>query len=305
MVLAVISRAFRPMALRWCSYDDSKPFSLSSMPSVFINAPRPRPRHLRLARLCAACFASVLVLAGCSSLDVPKADNYPASNQKKARAVHHWDVLADDVAGRIADKIREWPPGEYPIHVSTVSDASFNQSFRKLLITRLLDRGVALSTQPAGVQLVVEAQVVQHPALTFNLNRASLPLTRLSIGVTVARDLLHAPPSAASVAGTLGAAALLADATSYLTEGPAAGGPTRTEVLITTSLENADRYLARTADVYYIEDADAALYLPKEPPPPPPPVSEVPVKQWRVVAPTGNVPMLPVAPSATNAPLAP
>jgi hypothetical protein len=76
-------------------------------------------------------------------------------------------------------------------------------------------------------------------------------------------------------------------------------------VLITTSLENADRYLARTADVYYIEDADAALYLPKEPAPPSPPVPALPVKQWRVVAPTGNVPMLPVAPSAINAPLAP
>ncbi|BEU95987.1 hypothetical protein ACDW_16920 [Acidovorax sp. DW039] len=253
----------------------------------------------------AGLIASVLAVSGCSSLDVPRADNYPASNQKKARAVHHWDVLADDVAGRIADKIREWPPGEYPIHVSTVSDASFNQGFRKLLITRLLDRGVALSTQPAGVQLVVDAQVVQHPAQTFNLNRASLPLTRLAIGVTVARDLVHAPPAAASVAGTLGAAALLADATSYLTEGPAAGGPTRTEVLITTSLENADRYLARTADVYYIEDADAALYLPKEPAPPSQPAPALPVKQWRVVAPTGNVPMLPAAPSAANAPLAP
>ena len=275
------------------------------MPTVFMNASSLKRPSGRGAVLLAGLIASVIAVSGCSSLDVPRADNYPASNQKKARAVHHWDVLADDVAGRIADKIREWPPGEYPIHVSTVSDASFNQGFRKLLMTRLLDRGVALSTQPAGVQLVVDAQVVQHPAQTFNLNRASLPLTRLAIGVTVARDLVHAPPAAASVAGTLGAAALLADATSYLTEGPAAGGPTRTEVLITTSLENADRYLARTADVYYIEDADAALYLPKEPAPPSQPAPALPVKQWRVVAPTGNVPMLPVAPSAANAPLAP
>lgn len=275
------------------------------MPTVFMNASSLKRPSGRGAVLLAGLIASVIAVSGCSSLDVPRADNYPASNQKKARAVHHWDVLADDVAGRIADKIREWPPGEYPIHVSTVSDASFNQGFRKLLMTRLLDRGVALSTQPAGVQLVVDAQVVQHPAQTFNLNRASLPLTRLAIGVTVARDLVHAPPAAASVAGTLGAAALLADATSYLTEGPAAGGPTRTEVLITTSLENADRYLARTADVYYIEDADAALYLPKEPAPPSSPMPALPVKQWRVVAPTGGVPMLPVAPSATNTPLAP
>lgn len=236
-------------------------------------------------------LAATLALAACSSLDVPRADRYPASDQKKARAVHHWDVLADDVAGRIADKIRQWPPGEYPIHVSTVSDASFNQGFRKLLSTRLLDRGVALSTQPSGVQLVVETQVVQHPAATMNLNRAPMPVTRLALGIAVARDLVHAPPAAASVAGSLGAMALLADATSYLTEGGASAGPTRTEVLITTSLENADRYLARTADVYYIEDADAVLYQAKEPTPAAQPV---PLKSWRVVAPNNTaVPLTP------------
>ena len=35
----------------------------------------------------AAVLAATL-LAGCSNLDVPRADNYPATGQKKARAVH-------------------------------------------------------------------------------------------------------------------------------------------------------------------------------------------------------------------------
>ena len=51
-----------------------------------------------------ATAAAVLLVSGCSTLDVPRADNYSATGQKKARAVHHWDVLADDVAGRIARK---------------------------------------------------------------------------------------------------------------------------------------------------------------------------------------------------------
>ena len=263
-----------------------------------------RANHWSLRPLLA--FATTLALVGCTSLDVPRADNYPASDQKKARAVHHWDVLADDVANRIADKIRQWPPGEYPIHVSTVSDASFNQGFRKLLSTRLLDRGVALATQPSGVQLVVETQVVQHPAPTMNLNRAPMPVTRLALGIAVARDLVHAPPAAASVAGGLGAMALLADATSYFADGGASGGPTRTEVLITTSLENADRYLARTADVYYIEDADAVLYHAKDPTPPAQPV---PLKNWRVVAPgyvaVPTAQTLPALPTVQAMPLAP
>src|SRR5690606_18984042 len=104
----------------------------------------------------ATASAAVLLLAlgGCASLDIPRADNYPATDQKKARAVHHWDVLADDVAGRTADKIAAWPAGEYPIHVPLPhGDTSFDNGFRQLLITRLLDRGVVLSTQPAAVTL--------------------------------------------------------------------------------------------------------------------------------------------------------
>jgi hypothetical protein len=64
------------------------------------------------------------------------------------------------------------------------------------------------------------------------------------------------------------------------TQGDAAGGPTRTEVLITTTLKSHDRYLAGSADMYYIERADAALYQPAAPVAPP-----SPVKTWKVVTP--------------------
>ena len=111
------------------------------------------------------CSAGVLVAAlsvGCSTLDVPRADNYPATGQKKARAMHHWDVLADDVAQRVAEKIAAWPQGEEPIYVSVPDQSSFNQSFLKLLRVRLLDRGVPLATGPSRVELQIQTQVVQH-----------------------------------------------------------------------------------------------------------------------------------------------
>lgn len=248
----------------------------------------PHPRHggagFALApRLAAAAFAAcLLTLGGCTALDVPRADNYPATDQKKARAVHHWDVMADDVAGRIADKIAGWPAGEYPIHVPLPpGDTSFDNGFRQLLITRLLDRGVALSTQPAAVTLRFDTQVVQHHS--HLVSRGPLPWTRLALGVGVARDwYLYEQSARSMLAGTVALGAV-ADLTQYAIDGPAAGGPTRTEVLVTTSLESGDRYLARTADIYYIERADAALYQPPPPAPPPPPPT--PVKTWRVVAP--------------------
>ena len=225
------------------------------------------------------------LLGGCTSLDVPRADNYPASDQKKARAVHHWDVLADDVASRIEGKLAAWPAGEHPIYVAVSSgDTSFNLGFRKLLITRLLDRGVALSTEPADVTLTFETQVVQHQARVHN--SAPMPWTRLALGVGVARDWYLFRQSASAMLGGVTALGAVTDLTQYAVDGPAAGGPTRTEVLVTTSLESGGRYLASTADVYYVEQDDSDLYkarLPVPPPPPPPPPT--PTKTWRVVAP--------------------
>ena len=235
----------------------------------------------------AAAGALALLLGGCSSLDVPRADNYAATDQKKARAVHHWDVLADDVASRVAGKISAWPAGEYPIYVApSAGDTSFNNGFRKLLITRLLDKGVTLSTQPTAVTLTFETQIVQHESRVTSLG--PMPWTRLALGVGVARDwyLYHQSPGS-MLAGVVALGAIT-DLTQYAISGPAAGGPTRTEVLITTSLEGGERYLARTADVYYIEQEDSSLYQVKAPPAPPPALpapAPTPVKTWRVVAP--------------------
>ena len=241
----------------------------------------------RISAAAAACLAAAAVLlAGCSTLDVPRADNYPATGQKKARAVHHWELLASDVAARVADKIAAWPQGEYPIHVTVPDNSSFNQSFVKLLRVQLLNRGVVLATGPTEVELEVQTQVVQHHAAVTN--GMPLPyLTMLGGGVGVWRDWkTHYPdrtllPGVATAIG-LGAGLAL-DMAQRHTQGDAAGGPTRTEVLITTHLKSRDRYLAGSADMYYIERADAALYQPELPPPAPP--APTPVKTWRVVAP--------------------
>lgn len=236
-----------------------------------------RPAFWRVLAL-PAFLAALLLTSGCGTLDVPRADNYPATGQKKARAVHHWDVLADDVAARVAEKIAAWPVGEYPIHVTVTDGSTFNQGFRKLLIVRLLDRGVVLSTTPAAVELAVDAQIVQHQAPVNNSMK--MPWTRLAAGIAVARDWhLYAQGTASGVASGL-ALGLAMDMATLETDGAAAGGPTRTEVLITTALKSSDRYLAGSADVYYIEREDAVLYQAPLPPPPP-----TPVKTWKVVAP--------------------
>ncbi|WP_404299894.1 hypothetical protein [Alicycliphilus denitrificans] len=236
---------------------------------------------------CAPALAALLaaaLLAGCGTLDVPRADNYPATGQKKARAVHHWDLLADDVAARVAEKIAAWPAGEHPIHLTVADGSSFNQGFLKLLRVRLLDRGVALSTVPTGVELELQTQVVQHRASVPSNLPIPTPWTLLGTGVGVWRDwethysdrvLL---PGVATAIGV--GAGLAIDIAQRHTQGAAAGGPTRTEVLVTTILKTPDRYLAGSADMYYIERDDAVLYQPEPPLPAP-----TPLRTWKVVAP--------------------
>ena len=225
-----------------------------------------------------------VLLVGCSNLDVPRADNYPATGQKKARAVHHWNVLADDVAARVAEKIVAWPAGEYPIHVKVADNSSFNQGFLSLLRVRLLDRGVVLSVVPTDVELEVQTQLVQHEATVPSNLPIPLPWTMLATGVGVWRDWeVHYSDRTLlpGVAIAIGVGVGLAmDLAQRHTQGDAAGGPTRTEVLITTTLKSHDRYLAGSADMYYIERADAALYQPAAPVAPP-----SPVKTWKVVTP--------------------
>lgn len=217
-----------------------------------LSAYRPFTHRLLLPLLAAAAL-----VGGCSTLDIPYPESHPATGQKKARAIHHWNVLADDVAQRIAEKISDWPVGEYPIYIPPASDASgFNQGFRKLLITRLVERGITLSTQPTAVELAFDAQIVQY--------RTNRPLTRLGYGVAVARDWnMYSQESSVIV----------------VSDNMAFGEPVRAEVLVTTSLESGQRYLARTADVYYIDTDDVPLYTVGQPPPP------TPIKTWRVVLP--------------------
>lgn len=232
----------------------------------------------------AATLLAALCLAGCDTLDVPRADNYPATGQKKVRAVHHWDVLAQDVARRVAERIATWPQGEHPIYVEASEISDFNRGFIKLLRIHLLDQGVALSVVPTPVQLQVQTQVVQH-ADDDALNTINpLPVTSLGAGVGAIYDWRthyrnHTLVPGAAVGIGLGVG-LVVDLARRHTEGAAAGGPTRTEVLVTTALVNEGAYLTGTADMYYIERVETALYVPP-PPPPPPPV----IKTWKVVTP--------------------
>lgn len=218
---------------------------------------------------------------GCSNLNIPQAENYPASTQQKAKAVHHWNVLADDVANRIAT--RATGASVEAFHLSPSSPSTFNKAFYDLLLTRLVDKGVPMSNaaqlgDTAAAQIRFDVQVVQHRSMAFNM--PPLPMTTLAVGLAVLRNIWLNPPTEAAGAAMGIASGAFADFTGNHMMGKATGGPTRTELLVSTSVEHEHRIVARTSDIYYIEAEDAVLFTPPPPPPAPP---TAPTRNWKVI----------------------
>ena len=245
------------------------------VPSLF---GRPVARHRLLGAVLAA---GVLLLSACTHTDIPRAQRHPVSDQLKARAVHHWNLLADDVAGRIAASAlpaASAASGVYHLQASSVTP--FHKAFSSLLLTRLVHKGVPMATVPADgdqehARIRFDVQVVEHTGAAFNTPQ--FPLTILATGLSVLRGMYLYPPTELGGAVMGLAGAMLVDQSQRVMNGSAAGGPTRTELLVSTTVVQGQRIVARTSDVYYIDADDARLFT--EPPPPPPPT---PTKLWKV-----------------------
>ena len=210
-----------------------------------------------MTRACFLLLPLVALLAGCAS-QVPIAANHPISTQKKAKAVHHWDVLADDVTSQTIQAMRRASvPEGTPLYVELPGDGSaFGKAFRTLLITRMVGRGLPVANEkiPGAIGLEYETQLVRHNSSRY----AHVPgtFTTLASGIWVFRDLIIGNTAAMPAGLAVGA---LAD----YGAGHFAGGATPTELLITSSIVMEKKYVMRKSDIYYIEDADVTLFMDK------------------------------------------
>lgn len=221
--------------------------------------------------LSATVIAVALTTAGCAS-QVPVAETYPVSYQKKAKAAHHWDVLASDVVSQTEASLEKvnYLDGRALYVMPPREKTVFNQAFGNFLTTQLVNRGLPVTPNPAGaVTVQYETQVVQHHS--DRPNYAPGTLTALTAGVLVARDIALHASTGSQIAGGMALVAL-----SDVGLGHLAGGPTKTEVIVTTSITADDRFVMRKSDIYYLEDVDADLFMVPQPAP-------SPVKRWRVV----------------------
>lgn len=220
-----------------------------------------------LIRLALYGVVTLVSLSGCKTAQVPYTESFPASTQKVARATSHWDILADDVATQTVTAIGT----NKMIYVATPNEQTdFNRAFHNLLITRMVNKGVSVSTErSSSVEVQYETQVVTHNSE----RRAYKPgtITALAAGLMVAYNV-HSwtRPSDSGVAllGAAGAADIIASTD--------AGNPTKTELMVTTSATEGGRYILRKTDIYYLEPEDVSLFMKMKRP-------EIPVKGFNVV----------------------
>jgi hypothetical protein len=168
-------------------------------------------------------------------------------------------VIAGDVAKQTAElKNRSELKGK-DLYVSTAGDGSdFGRGFHTMLISKLVNSGMGVATKPEGaIQVSYEAQVVRHLAGQGNYQPGTV--AALAGGVVVAREI--ATSNSSPSAKTVEAAALIAGA-EFLAAKVRLLSATNTEVIITTSLIDNNKYLMRKTDVYFVEDNEGSMFEP-------------------------------------------
>jgi hypothetical protein len=142
-----------------------------------------------------------------------------------------------------------------------INRSPFEIAMHDFVITHLVADGVPVDTNPGGA-----LQVTLHTQLVNNISKRDMqvkvPLTALAGGIVVAHGIAWPDPELLSAIAIAGAAAIDIG-TGRLTS---PGAPSKTELVVTTSMTNSGRFLMRKSDVYYIEDADLSLFAAPQPP---------------------------------------
>ncbi|SDB21135.1 hypothetical protein SAMN05660653_01012 [Desulfonatronum thiosulfatophilum] len=218
-------------------------------------------------------IAVILLIHGCthrhgtlpvlSQIPVPTA--YPLRAQQKMQAMHHWEVLADDVAGRVHKSLeRHVMERQFPIYVAPSGTTPFAKSFHSLLITRLVERNIAVTGSFSNAMILsFDLDMVRHGD-RFVRTGSGL-YKALAPDVFVQRASLLTPDGH----GALINQALMRSAEADVDAGVYTSNLPRTEVMITSSLLFDDDFLMRDTSIYYINDSEWWHYkqhiLPREP----------------------------------------
>lgn len=206
----------------------------------------------------------LFVISGCCHIcrsdapvtaQVPVPTGYHLSTQFKMQAMHHWGLLAEDVAEMVKERMAiERIKPNTPVHVAQSGTASFEKAFRELLITRLVEKGIAVSDDPSFLLLSTDIQMVTHARKTIRTSKGVYK--SLAPGLYVKRDIHLAGPGGLTNEAErfVRSGELNTEAGVYTIDLP------ETEIMITASLTKNDKYVMRNSSIYYIDDSEWRHY---------------------------------------------
>ncbi|MCO5110437.1 MAG: hypothetical protein R3E55_09890 [Burkholderiaceae bacterium] len=200
---------------------------------------------------------AVATMVGCATrAPIPLAENFELTVQPKVRSAGHWELVSRDVVAQTLatlDKAGVAPGTQ--LHVALpLNPSSFDLAFRDFLITKLVQSGAPVQQMPGQtLDVTYHAQLVRH-----NSERPHFipgQFTMLAAGLMAAYGLRHEHIDA-QMLGALGLT-VAADYGASINS----GGPTNTEMILTTTVARGGQYIARKTDVYYLENADTPLFM--------------------------------------------
>ena len=196
---------------------------------------------------------AAVVMVGCATSPIPVSENFPLTVQPKVRSAGHWNLVSKDVVAQTLESLTRVGTNA-GLYVSLPANATaFDKAFREFLITELVKSGrVVQQTPDNAIEVSYQVQLVRHesPRPQFVPGK----FTMITAGLYALYGL-HAQHLDMKLVGGLGLAAV-ADYVASVDS----GGPTHTEMILTTTVATGGRYLARKTDLYYLQDEDAALF---------------------------------------------
>lgn len=210
-------------------------------------------KAIRLAVMAGA----VATLAGCAyRAPIPLAENFELTVQPKVRSAGHWELVSRDVVAQTLTTLEKAgvAPGTQ-LHVALPANPSaFDQAFREFLITKLVQSGAPVLQNPGQtLDVTYHTQLVRHNSPRPHFIPGQF--TMIAAGLMAAYGLRHEHLDVQLLA-TLGLTAA-ADYGASINS----GGPTNTEMILTTTVTRGGQYIARKTDVYYLENADTPLFM--------------------------------------------
>lgn len=205
-----------------------------------------------------------LFLGGCAApySETPIATNAPTENQLQLQAASHWQLIAKDAASRLTANLAVGP-----LYVHQADRQSpFESAFTQQLVSSLISAGypvVKSPSYPGAMTVEVSAEAVRFAPDRQQARSLIGAPTLLAAGLWAVGEAVTMAPGDAVGAAVLGGMGL-AEAHQYFASERASGPTPRTEIIVTTRVSDASRYMAQVTSAYYTTESDYRLYAQPE-----------------------------------------